>query len=237
MKRSRRYRKIKEQIPSGKIYSLSEGLKFLQDHNNQEKLKNVEVSFSLNWTNQKNKNTLKSKTIFPNPLPPQGNLAIIKENLPEQLIASLQEKNNIELLTISELQSRVKKVDGKNKKKSQWGFVKLLVHPASEGNIKPFEKILGPHGIYPTKKNGLLTENILEEVTKFCQGEREIKTDKGGNIHTLLGRSDFGLEELEANYKSLYNKIISLKPTGWKGAFFRTITLSTTMSPGLKILL
>jgi len=237
MKRSRRYRKIKEQILSGKTYSVSEGLKFLQEHNKQEKLKNIEVSFALNWTKQKSKNIPKNKITLPHPLPPHGKLAIIKENLPEQLINNLQENKNIELLTISELQSRVKREDGKIKRKKQWGFVKLLTHPESEGKIKPFEKLLGPKGVYPTKKNGLLTENILEEVNKFCQGEREIKTDKGGNIHTLLGKSDFSLGELEANYKNLYNKITTLKPSGWKGNFFRTITLSTTMSPGLKVLL
>jgi len=236
MKHSRRYRKIKEQIPSGKTYSISEGLKFLQNHN-EEKLKNIEVSFSLNWIKQKSKNVLKSKIIYPNPLPPQNNLVIIKENLSPQLIDSLQEKNNVELLTVAELQARVKREDGKIKKKPQWGFSKLLVHPNSEKQIKPLERILGPKGVYPTKKNGLLTENILEETAKFYQGEREIKTDKGGNIHMVLGKNDFSLGALEENYKDLYNKITSLKPNGWKGVFFRTITLSTTMGPGLKVLL
>jgi large subunit ribosomal protein L1 len=89
-----------------------------------------------------------------------------------------------------------------------------LVHPESETKIKPLERILGPKGAYPTKKNGLLTENILEEVNKFSQGEREIKTDKGGNIHMVLGKNDFSLEALEENYKDLYNKITSLKPNG-----------------------
>ena len=236
MKHSRRYHKIKEQIPSSKIYSISEGLKFLQEHN-EEKSKNIEVSFSLNWTKQKSKNVLKSKIIFPNPFPPKSNLAIIKENLSQTLIEDLQKKNNVELLTVSELQSKIKREDGKIKKKPQWGFTKLLAHPESEAKIKPLERILGPKGAYPTKKNGLLTENILEEVNKFSQGEWEIKTDKGGNIHMILGKNDFSLGALEENYKSLYNKVTNLKPKGWKGTFFRAITLSTTMGPGLKVFL
>ncbi|CAG8440217.1 11523_t:CDS:2 [Ambispora leptoticha] len=174
MKHSRRYRKIREQIPSGKTYSISEGIKFLQDHH-EEKSKNIE-----------------GKIIFPNPLPPQSNLAIIKENLPQPLIEDLQKKT----------------------------------HPESETKIKPLEKILGPKGAYPTKKNGLLTENILEEVNKFSQGEREIKTDKGGNIHTVLGKNDFSLGALEENYKSLYNKITSLKPKGEDEEFELSFKLS-----------
>jgi len=73
---------------------------------------------------------------------------------------------------------------------------------------------LGPKGIYPTKKNGSLTENILEEIKRFQQGEAEIKNDKGGNIHAVIGNSDFSSEQLEENYKILYNKITDLRPVG-----------------------
>jgi large subunit ribosomal protein L1 len=59
-----------------------------------------------------------------------------------------------------------------------------------------------------------LTENILEEVEKFQKGETEVKTDKGGNIHAVIGSSDFSPEQLEENYKILYNKITGLKPAG-----------------------
>lgn len=204
MKSSRRYREIKEKIPNGKHYSFSEGLKFLQDNSNKEKLKNIKVSFSLNWVNQKN--TLKSKVTLPNSIPFQSKVVVIKEDLPDQLASSLSESKDIELLTVSELKLRVEK------KKSQWGFAKLLVHPSSEAKIKTLEKILGPKGIYPNKKNGLLTENIIEEIEKFRKGEREIKTDKGGNIHALLGKIDFSLEQLEENYKVLRNKITELRP-------------------------
>ena len=121
-------------------------------------------------------------------------------------------------------------------KKSSWGFVKILAHSASEGAIKPLQKLLGPKGLYPTKKNGSLTENILEEVEKFQRGETEIKTDKGGNIQVVIGSSEFPPEQLAENYKIVYGEIVELKPVGWKGDFLKNITLSTTMGPGLKIL-
>ncbi|CAH1767641.1 915_t:CDS:2 [Entrophospora sp. SA101] len=71
-----------------------------------------------------------------------------------------------------------------------------------------------PKGIYPNKKNGSLTENILEEAEKFLQGEKELRTDKSGNIQIILGRSDFSQAQLEENYKKLYDKITSLRPMG-----------------------
>jgi ribosomal protein L1 len=143
---------------------------------------------------------------LPNAIPFQNKIVVIKDDLPNQLASSLFENKDVELLTVLELKLRVEK------KKSQWGFAKLLVHPSSEAKIKTLEKILGPKGIYPNKKNGLLTENILEEIEKFRKGEREIKTDKGGNIHALLGKIDFSLEQLEENYKVLRNKITELRP-------------------------
>jgi large subunit ribosomal protein L1 len=76
------------------------------------------------------------------------------------------------------------------------------------------QKILGPKGIYPTKKNGSVTENVLEEIKKFQQGEIEIKTDKGGNIQLVIGSSEFSSEQLKENYRLAYNKIVELKTVG-----------------------
>jgi large subunit ribosomal protein L1 len=89
-----------------------------------------------------------------------------------------------------------------------------LVHSTSEEAIKPLQKLLGPKGLYPTKKNGSLTENILEEIEKFQRGETEIKTDKGGNIQVVIGSSEFPPEQLAENYKIVYGEIVELKPGG-----------------------
>ena len=228
MNNSRRYREVKEKIPNNKHYNLSEAVNFLRD-NNPEKLKNIKATFSLHWLNQKI--VLKTKLTLPHAIEKERKVAVIKEGLAEDILEKCQKIKEVKLLTITEVRQKVE-----SKKKSQWGFIKLLVHSASEENIKPLQKILGPKGIYPTKKNGSLTENILEEVSKFQQGENEIKTDKGGNIQTVIGSSSFTPEQLKENYKIVYGKIVELCPVGWKGDFLRSITLSTTMGPGLKIL-
>jgi large subunit ribosomal protein L1 len=74
--------------------------------------------------------------------------------------------------------------------------------------------VLGSKGVYPSKKAGSLTENILEEVEKFKQGEAEIKSDENGNIQVVVGSSEFHPEQLTENYKIIYNKIVKLKPIG-----------------------
>jgi len=228
MKHSRRYREIKEKIPNNKLYNLAEAIEFLKN-NNPEKLKNIKASFSLHWVNQKM--VLKTKLTLPHTIEEERKVAVIKEGLSEDILEKCKKTKEVELLTIAEVRQKVE-----SKKKSQWGFTKLLAHSASEENIKPLQKILGPKGIYPTKKNGSLTENVLEEISKFQQGENEIKTDKGGNIQTVIGSSNFSPEQLKENYKIIYGKIVELCPVGWKGDFLKSITLSTVMGPGLKIL-
>jgi large subunit ribosomal protein L1 len=228
-KHSRRYREIKSQIPAGKYFSLSEGLSFLQK-NNREKSKKIKVSFALN--SRKKKLTFNSKIIFPCPVASEKKIAVLNEELPVDLATSLRENNQVELLTSEELQ---KKTAGR--KKSQWGFEKLLVYPTAEKKIKPLEKILAPRGLYPNKKNGNLTENIKEEIAKFEAGEKEIKPDKIGNVNLIIGRSDFTAEQLAANYKSICNKLIELCGGGRKDQVFNHITLSTIMGPGVKILI
>jgi large subunit ribosomal protein L1 len=226
-KHSRRYREIKEKI-TNKHYNLSEAIEFLRA-NNPEKLKNIKVSFSLRWVNQKN--VFKTKLVLPHVIKQKRKIAVIKEGLPEDILAECQKSSEVKLLTAAEVRQQVEK-----QKKSRWNFNKILVHSAGEEAIKPLQKLLGPKGLYPTKKNGSLTENILQEIAKFQQGEIEIKTDKGGNLQAVIGSSDFNSEHLAENCTMIYNKITELKPVGWKGEFLKNVTLSTAMGPGLRIL-
>lgn len=227
-KHSRRYREIQDQIPANHSFSLMEGLNFLQK-NNREKCQDIRISLSLNRANQKS--ILASKIILPYPVIKARKIAIIKDNLPEDILNNLPPDPNIELLTIAELEERIT-----GRKKTQWGFIKLLAHPDSEKKIKPLEKILAPKSLYPNQKNGNLTENIAEEISKFQAGEKAIKADKAGNLQMVMGRTDFTPEQLETNYNNIYNKIIALRPGNWKGKFVNRITLSTTMGPGIRII-
>ncbi|KLL02010.1 MAG: 50S ribosomal protein L1 [Mycoplasmataceae bacterium RC_NB112A] len=234
MTRSPRYQKVKSEISPAKFYSLPESLNFLQK-NNSEKLKNIKVSFTLNQAKQKVVTTLKSKIILPHPLLPKGKIAVVKEDLPAETINNLTKKKEVELLSVKEFHQRIiEEKTGKIKKKNQWGFEKLVLHPQNEKKFKLPEK-LPPKLFGLIARKVLLTEKVLEAVNNFQQGEQEIRTDKGGNIHALIGKSDYPTEKLEKNYQFVYNEVNKLRPAKWKGSFIKKIILSTTMGPGLKI--
>jgi large subunit ribosomal protein L1 len=71
---------------------------------------------------------------------------------------------------------------------------------------------MGPKGAFPNRKNGLLTEGLLDEIEKINRGEKPIKTDKGGNVGLLLGRKDFDLAKLEENFAELKRSVQAMKP-------------------------
>ncbi len=106
MSRSRRYREVKVKINSDKHYSLSESLNFLQN-NNSEKIKNIKVSFALNVSKQKTIPVLKNKIILPNPIPPKGKIAVIKDDLPVEITDYLTKIEVVELLSVEEVHQRI----------------------------------------------------------------------------------------------------------------------------------
>ncbi|CAG8602480.1 10344_t:CDS:2 [Diversispora eburnea] len=190
MKHSHRYQEIKEKIPNNKFYNVPEAINFLQS-NNFEKLKNIKACFSLNRSKRKTTTPLKSKVILPHPIPPKGKIAVVKDDLPAGITNDLSKIKEVELLSIEE----------------------LVVHPQNEKKFRAPEK-LPPKLFGLIARKVLLTENILETIDNFQRGEQEIRTDRGGNIHAVIGSSDLNHQQLEENYKALYKKITELKPVG-----------------------
>ena len=196
VKHSKRYREISQKIELGKRYPLIEALKFLQE-NNSEKSKNIEMAVSLHWNEKKM--PLRSQLILPHPIKKQEKIIVIGEKLP----LTLQHKEEIELVSVEKISQLVNK-----EKKS-----KVLAHISYQDKIKPLAKVLGPKGLFPNSKNGTLTDDLEKAVKEIQAGKTEIKTDKLGNIHILLGKTSFSSEQLAKNYESIRKTIMSLRPT------------------------
>lgn len=119
MVHSPRYQKVKTEITPYKLYSLPESLSFLQD-NNLEKLKNIKVSFTLNWKTQKQKTLLQTKIILPYYSPLKGKVAVVKDDLPAEAANRLAKNKAVELLSAEELNQRITtKTGNKIRKRSQ----------------------------------------------------------------------------------------------------------------------
>jgi large subunit ribosomal protein L1 len=96
-------------------------------------------------------------------------------------------------------------------------------------------RVLGPRGLMPNPKSGTVTTDVAKAVTEVKAGKIDFKVDKTGIIHTTIGKVDFTPEMLTENAIELIQVLSKLKPSSSKGTYFRSISLSSTMSPGVKV--
>ncbi|MFY0644529.1 MAG: 50S ribosomal protein L1 [Bacteroidia bacterium] len=111
----------------------------------------------------------------------------------------------------------------------------IITMPAVMGKIGKLGRILGPRNLMPNPKSGTVTMDISKAVTEIKAGKIDFKVDKSGIIHTSIGKASFEANKIFDNAKELIDTLNKLKPSSSKGTYFQSITLSSTMSPGIKI--
>ena len=114
-------------------------------------------------------------------------------------------------------------------------FDKAVATPDMMGSVGKLGKILGPRGLMPNPKVGTVTFDIEKSVKEIKSGKVEFRVEKAGIVHVAVGRVSFGVEKLLENIKALLDVIIRVKPPTSKGIYLKSIALSTTMGPGVKI--
>jgi large subunit ribosomal protein L1 len=123
-----------------------------------------------------------------------------------------------------------------DKIKGGWTDVDVIItQPAIMGKIGALGRILGPRGLMPNPKSGTVTNDVATAVKEVKQGKIDFKVDKAGIVHTSVGKVSFTADQLRENAKEFVSTLIKLKPTSAKGMYVRSVFLSSTMSPGLKI--
>ena len=114
-------------------------------------------------------------------------------------------------------------------------FDVAVATPDMMGVVGRLGKILGPRGLMPNPKLGTVTMDIAKAIAEQKAGKVEYRTDKAGNIHCPIGKASFDNNKLEENYQTLLDTLIKAKPSGAKGQYVKTITLSATMGPGVPV--
>jgi large subunit ribosomal protein L1 len=103
------------------------------------------------------------------------------------------------------------------------------------GKIGALGRVLGPRGLRPNPKSGTVTNDVATAVKEVKQGKIDFKVDKAGIVHTSIGKVSFVADQIRDNAKEFVNTLIKLKPTAAKGTYVKSVYLSSTMSPGLRI--
>ncbi len=111
----------------------------------------------------------------------------------------------------------------------------IITMPQVMGKVGPLGRVLGPRGLMPNPKSGTVTTDIGKAVSEVKKGKIDFKVDKYGILHTSIGKVSFEPQKIVENAREFINTVVKLKPASAKGTYIKSIYLSSTMSPGIKI--
>lgn len=116
-----------------------------------------------------------------------------------------------------------------------FGFDKAIATPDMMGMVGKLGRILGPRGLMPNAKTGTVTFEVAKAINELKAGKIDFRVEKAGIIHAPVGKVSFGAQKLTENVKAFLDKVAALKPASAKGTYMKTISVSSTMGPGVKI--
>jgi large subunit ribosomal protein L1 len=129
------------------------------------------------------------------------------------------------------LEEYVEKIENEN-----WlDFDVVIATPDVMGQVGRLGRILGPRGLMPNPKSGTVTMDVAQVVEEVKAGKIEFRVDKNGNLHASIGKSSFSAEEIRGNAQAFLQEVFRLRPASSKGLYMRSITMSSTMGPGIPI--
>jgi large subunit ribosomal protein L1 len=120
-------------------------------------------------------------------------------------------------------------------KEGWFGFDKAIATPDMMGTVGKLGRILGPRGLMPNAKTGTVTFELGKAIQELKAGKIDFRVEKAGIVHAPVGKVSFGPEKLTENVKAFLDKVVALRPASSKGTYVKTISVSSTMGPGIKV--
>lgn len=114
-------------------------------------------------------------------------------------------------------------------------FDVVIATPDVMGQVGQLGRVLGPRGLMPNPKSGTVTMDLAEAIDEVKSGKIEFRVDRSGNLHTPIGKASFSAEELYENAKAFLSEVVRLRPASAKGIYLRSVTMSATMGPPIRI--
>jgi large subunit ribosomal protein L1 len=221
--RGKKYLEAKKNVDRNKRYELEEGVKFLLGTSYVKFDEGVDLAVRLGVDPKKADQMVRGTVVLPHGTGRKVRvLAFAKgQKEKEALDAGADFVGGEEL---------IEKIS-----KGWLEFDKAIATPDMMGLVSKLGKILGPRGLMPNPKVGTVTFDLERAIREIKAGKVEFKVEKAGIVHVPVGKVSFGIDKLLENARTLLEVILRAKPPTSKGIYFRSIALSTTMGPGIKI--
>ena len=227
MTHGKKYRAAAEKIEEGKVYGIAEAVAFLQSHKMAKFDESVEMHFKLGISNKKSDENVRGTVVLPHGTGRTQKVAVVTSTKVKEA-----QDAGAALVGGEELIADIK--SGKTNPGSDFDLV--LATPEMMPKLATVAKILGPKGMMPSPKNETVTQKIGETVEMLQKGKKaSYKNDDTGNIHQVVGKLSFDASALEENIVMFLEAVQKMKRDGLKGRFILSMTLTSTMGPGLRI--
>ena len=223
-KRSKKYVEALSKMDKSKAYSPEEAVKLVKETSTSKFDGSVEIAMNLNLDTKKADQQLRGAIALPKGTGKTKKVLVIAkgDKAKEAKEAGATYVGDTDMLE-------------KIEKENWFDFDVIVATPDMMPLLGRLGRILGPKGLMPNPKTGTVTMDVAKAVEEIKAGRVEYRTDSFGNIHSIIGKVSFSEEDLLANLNAFISSILKLRPATVKGDYIKSITLSATMGPGIKV--
>ncbi|MHB8906458.1 MAG: 50S ribosomal protein L1 [Melioribacteraceae bacterium] len=223
MKVSKRIKAINKNIDKEKEYSVEEAIKLLKDNSKVKFTETLNCAIRLGVDPRHADQMVRGTVSLPHGTGKKVSVLVIARG------AQAEEalKAGADYAGFEEYLEKIK---------GGWAEVDVIIAtPDSMGELGKLGRVLGPKGLMPNPKSGTVTQDVAKAVNEVKAGKIEFRVEKAGIVHTALGKLDFSVEQLSENTRAFLKTIVKMKPSSAKGHYVKSLFLSSTMGPGLRI--
>ena len=214
---------VNEKIDSSKTYTIDEAVSIIMEFKRESFVESVDVAYNLGVDPKHADQNIRLNLMLPH--------GAGKEVTVLALVNADKEKEAQDAGA-----DFIGNKDYLEKIKGGWTDVdKIVVTPDLMAEIGKLGKILGPKGLMPNPKAGTVTNDVAKSVKELKAGKIDVRVEKDGILHSSIGKTSFSEDNLKENFKVFHNAVMNTKPNSFKGTFLNSISLSSSLGPGIKI--
>src|SRR5476651_1793236 len=222
-KLTKRMRVIRDKVDATKQYDITEAVALLKELATAKFVESVDVAVNLGIDARKSDQNVRGATVLPHGTGRTVRVAVFTQGANVEAAKAA----GAELVGMEDLADQIKK--------GEINFDIVIASPDAMRVVGQLGQVLGPRGLMPNPKDGTVTADIAGAVKNAKSGQVRYRTDKGGVVHCTIGKIDFSVADLTQNLEAILNALKKVKPNTAKGVYFKKLTISSTMGPGLQI--
>ncbi len=223
-KRGKGYKEAAAKVEKGKLYDASEAMSKVIETGRAKFDETVEIHIKLGVDGRHADQQVRGAIVLPNGTGKEVKVLVFAKG-PNVEIA---EKAGADYVGAEDMAQKIQQ-------ENWFDFDAVIATPDMMGVVGRLGRILGPKGLMPNPKSGTVTTDVAKALADIKAGKVEYRLDRQNIVHTVIGKKSFGPEKLEENFKALIEAIIKAKPATSKGQYLKSVTVATTMGPGVKI--